>query len=55
MKLKKLSKQMVDLAHDAVVHKTKLQEKVHRGKTYLQPLLDPMVQQVTSFQEATRH
>ena len=53
MKLKKLSKQMVDLAHDAVVHKTKLQEKVDSGKTYLQPLLDLMVQQVTSFQEAT--
>ena len=53
MKLKKLSKQMVDLAHDAVVHRTKLQEKVDSGKTYLQPLLDLMVQQVTSFQEAT--
>ena len=53
MKLKQLSKHMVDLAHDAVVHKTKLQEKVDSGKTYLQPLLDLMVQQVTSFQEAT--
>ena len=52
MKLKTLSRQMVDLAHDAVVHKTKLQEKVDSGKTYLQPLLDLMVQQVTSFQEA---
>ena len=53
MKLKKPSKQMVDLAHDAIVHKTKLQEKVDSGKTYLQPLLDLVVQQVTSFQEAT--
>ena len=53
MKLKQLSKHMVDLAHDAVAHKTKLQEKVDNGKTYLQPLLDLMVQQVTSFQEAT--
>ena len=53
MKLKKLSKQIVDLAHYAVVHKTKLQEKVAGGETYLQPLLDLMVQQVTSFQEAT--
>ena len=52
MKLKKLSKQMVDLAPDAVVHKTNPQEKGDSGKTYLQPLLDLMVQQVTSFQEA---
>ena len=49
MKLKKLSKQMVD----AVARKTKLEEKVDSGETYLQPLLDLMVQQVTSFQEAT--
>ena len=53
IKLKTLTKHMVDLAHDAVVHKTKLQEKAGSGKTYLQPLLDLMVQQVTSFQEAT--
>ena len=53
MKPKILSKQMVDLAHDAVVHKTKLQEKVESDKTYLQPLRDLMVQQVTNFQEAS--
>ena len=52
-KLKKLSKQMGDLAHEAVAHKTKLQERVDQGKTYLNPLLELLVQQVTTFQAAT--
>ena len=52
-KLKKLSKQMGDLAHEALVYKTKLQERVDQGKIYLQPLLELLMQQVATFQEAT--
>jgi hypothetical protein len=53
MKLKKLSKQMGYLAHEALVYKTKLQERVDQGKTYLQPILELLIQQVTIFQDAT--
>ena len=52
-KLKKLSKQMGDLAHEALVYKTKLQERVDQGKIYLKPLLELLMQQVATFQEAT--
>ena len=52
-KLKKLSKQMGDLAHEALLYKTKLQEKVDQGNIYLQPLLKLLMQQVATFQEAT--
>ena len=51
-KLKKLSKQMGDLAHGALVYNTKLQERVDQGTIYLRPLLDMMMQQVATFQEA---
>ena len=43
-KLKKLSKQMGDLAHGALVCNTKLQERVDQGKIYLQPLLELLMQ-----------
>ena len=52
-KLKKLSKHMGDLAHEALVYKTKLQERVDQGQIYLQPLLELLMQQVATFQEAT--
>ena len=52
-KLKKLSKQMGDLAHEALVYKPKLQERADQGKIYLQPLLELLMQQVATFQEAT--
>ena len=39
-KLKKLSKQMGDLAHEALVYNTKRQEMVDQGKVYLQPFLE---------------
>ena len=52
-KLKKLSKQMGDLAHEALVYNTKLHERVDQGKIYLQPLLELLMQQVATFQEAT--
>jgi len=52
-KLKKLSKQMGDLAHEALVYNTKLQERVGQGKIYLQPLLELLMQQVATFQGAT--
>ena len=51
-KPKKLSKQMGDLAHGALVYKTKLQERVDQGKIYLQPLLE-LLMQVATFQGAT--
>ena len=35
--LKKLSKQMGDLAHEALVYNTTLQKRVDQGKIYLQP------------------
>jgi hypothetical protein len=53
MKLKKLCKQMGFLAHEALVYKTKLQERVDQGKTYLHPILELLIQQVTIFQDAT--
>ena len=52
-KLKKLSKQMGDLAHEALVYNTKLQKRVDQIKIYLQPLLELLMQQVATFQEAT--
>ena len=52
-KLKKLSKQMGDLAHEALVHRTKLPERFDQGKIYLQPLLELLMQQVATFHEAT--
>ena len=44
---------MGDLAHEALVYNTKLQERVDQGKIYLQPLLELLMQQVATFQEAT--
>jgi hypothetical protein len=52
-KLKKLCKQMGFLAHEALVYKTKLQERVYQGKTYLHPILELLHKQVTIFQDAT--
>ena len=53
LKLKKLCKQMGLLVHEALVYKTKLQERVDQGKTYLHPILELLIQQVTIFQDAT--
>ena len=44
---------MGDLAHEALVYNTKLQERADQGKIYQQPVLELLMQQVATFQEAT--
>ena len=46
---------MGDLAHEALVYNTKLQERVGQGKIYLQPLLELLMQQVATFPGGHQH